>query len=527
MLLIDMHQPGVEARPLKQMTGDQEFGEVFFTDARVPATNSSARSAPAGSIAMLLLSFERGASAIGQYTEFRRQFDEIVADGPRERGRAADDPVLRQKLANCLVELECLRYHSMHILTQVEQGRDLGFESSMTKLQWSETLPGPLARSSTTSSARTASSPGPRPDVDLDAAASVRPVVAVGHHLGRLVPGPAQHRRRARARPPPLGGRVARCSSLSPTSSGRSHDDGPRLPAPTASTSTPSAGSTTTRTATGTRVELWKALRATRAGSPSSSPRSTTASGSACSTRRSSPARSAPVRARAVAGHRARGRGRPARRLARAAGRLAAGARRRRHLGTVALRGEAGVGRPASPSTVASGGGGGPPVRAPSLPASRMSSSRHDVGLAVPREPGSGSRSRPETLRRHHPRRRRSSSPAPAAEPLSGGRDADAVAALLRRGAVLTAADLVGIAREALTRTVAYDKERVQFGMPVGSFQALKHSMADLHVAVTMAEHAVLYAAHARSTPTRDESNSPPPSPRRRPATPPSRPPPR
>jgi acyl-CoA dehydrogenase len=68
---------------------------------------------------------------------------------------------------------------------------------------------------------------------------------------------------------------------------------------------------------------------------------------------------------------------------------------------------------------------------------------------------------------------------------------------VLRRGAVLTAADLVGLARAALTRTVAYDNDRVQFGRPVGAFQALKHHLADLHVGVTMAEHAVLYAAHA------------------------------
>ena len=65
---------------------------------------------------------------------------------------------------------------------------------------------------------------------------------------------------------------------------------------------------------------------------------------------------------------------------------------------------------------------------------------------------------------------------------------------------MLTAADLVGIAREALTRTVAYDRDRKQFGVPVGSFQAIKHTLADLHVAVTMAEHAVLYAAHAVDT---------------------------
>jgi alkylation response protein AidB-like acyl-CoA dehydrogenase len=68
---------------------------------------------------------------------------------------------------------------------------------------------------------------------------------------------------------------------------------------------------------------------------------------------------------------------------------------------------------------------------------------------------------------------------------------------VLDRGAVLAANDLVGIARVAFTRTVDYDKTREQFGKPVGSFQAIKHTLADLHVATTMAEHAGWYAAHA------------------------------
>jgi alkylation response protein AidB-like acyl-CoA dehydrogenase len=138
MLLIDMHQPGVEARPLKQMSGASEFGEVFFTDARVPATDCLGEINDGWRTAMLLLSFERGASGTAQYTEFRRQYDEIVAVA-RALGRDRD-PVLRDKLARVLTELECLRYHAMHVLTQTERGRDLGFEASMTKLQWSETF---------------------------------------------------------------------------------------------------------------------------------------------------------------------------------------------------------------------------------------------------------------------------------------------------------------------------------------------------------------------------------------------------
>jgi alkylation response protein AidB-like acyl-CoA dehydrogenase len=138
MLLIDMHQPGVEARPIRQISGAGEFGEVFFTDARVPVTDCLGEPGDGWRTAMLLLSFERGASGIAQYTEFRRQYEEIVAVAKR-LGRD-QDPLVRDKLARVLIELECLRYHAMHVLTQVEQGRDLGFEASLTKLQWSETF---------------------------------------------------------------------------------------------------------------------------------------------------------------------------------------------------------------------------------------------------------------------------------------------------------------------------------------------------------------------------------------------------
>ena len=143
MLLVDMHQPGIEARPLKQMTGASEFGEVFFTDATVPKTEVLGGEGNGWATAMLLLSFERGSSAIGQYTEFHKMWEEVVsvAEQVDRDGRpASQDPVLRQELAAALVELECLKYHSWHVLTQTSQGKDLGFEASMTKIMWSETF---------------------------------------------------------------------------------------------------------------------------------------------------------------------------------------------------------------------------------------------------------------------------------------------------------------------------------------------------------------------------------------------------
>jgi acyl-CoA dehydrogenase len=66
---------------------------------------------------------------------------------------------------------------------------------------------------------------------------------------------------------------------------------------------------------------------------------------------------------------------------------------------------------------------------------------------------------------------------------------------------------------------VEYDKTRVQFGKPVGSFQAIKHDLADLHIAITFAEHAATYAAYAADDDAADRS-WPPPSPRPRPPRP-------
>jgi alkylation response protein AidB-like acyl-CoA dehydrogenase len=102
MLLVDMHQPGVEARPLKQMTGASEFGEVFFTDATVPADRDPRRRGQrlGDRDAAAVLRARR--SAIGQYTEFRKMWEEVAnvaAQVDRDGRPGAEDPVLRQELA--------------------------------------------------------------------------------------------------------------------------------------------------------------------------------------------------------------------------------------------------------------------------------------------------------------------------------------------------------------------------------------------------------------------------------------------
>jgi alkylation response protein AidB-like acyl-CoA dehydrogenase len=79
---------------------------------------------------------------VEKYHEFWPEFLELVeaANGTsRPDGSARSTPVLRQRIAHVYVELELLRLHSLHVLTKVERGEDLGVESSLTKLQWSET----------------------------------------------------------------------------------------------------------------------------------------------------------------------------------------------------------------------------------------------------------------------------------------------------------------------------------------------------------------------------------------------------
>jgi len=142
MLLIDLRVPGVDVRPLRQLSGANDFGEVFFDDVRVPRSQVLGAEGRGWDVAMLLLSFERGSSAIGQYTMYRRELDEIVDLARRtERGGrpVAEHPVVRQAIAQAVIELETLRLHSLHVLTEVERGKPLGASSSMTKLHWSAT----------------------------------------------------------------------------------------------------------------------------------------------------------------------------------------------------------------------------------------------------------------------------------------------------------------------------------------------------------------------------------------------------
>ncbi|MGV9774809.1 acyl-CoA dehydrogenase family protein [Streptosporangium sp. NPDC003464] len=134
-LLVPMDQPGVEVRPIVQMTGTSEFNEVFFDGARTPAANVLGAPGEGWRVAMATLGYERGASTLGQQIGFQREFAGVV-ETARRTGAAAD-PVLRDRLVQSWLELQIMRLNALRTMTSLSAGEP-GPEVSIGKLYWSE-----------------------------------------------------------------------------------------------------------------------------------------------------------------------------------------------------------------------------------------------------------------------------------------------------------------------------------------------------------------------------------------------------
>jgi alkylation response protein AidB-like acyl-CoA dehydrogenase len=132
-LLVPMDQPGVEVRPITQLTGTSEFNEVFFDGARTGRANVVGEVGDGWRVALATLAFERGVALLGHQVSFRRELDHVVA-AARANGRA-DDPVLRQRLARAYVELEILRFDTLRSLSAID-GPVAPPEASIIKLYW-------------------------------------------------------------------------------------------------------------------------------------------------------------------------------------------------------------------------------------------------------------------------------------------------------------------------------------------------------------------------------------------------------
>src|SRR6185503_2768064 len=139
--LMSMRQPGVEVRPLKQMTGSSEFCEVFMTGARVEKENQIGRLGEGWAIANTTLGYERGGRSLARISAYSAQYNHLVNAARRlkRHGKALiESPLIRQNLGKIWADLEVERYNALRILTQLEKGEHPGAGGSLTKLSYSE-----------------------------------------------------------------------------------------------------------------------------------------------------------------------------------------------------------------------------------------------------------------------------------------------------------------------------------------------------------------------------------------------------
>ena len=135
-LLVDMRQPGIEVRPIKMISGESEFNEVFYTDAVVPKENVVGGINNGWAVAMGLLGFERGEAAATAPIRFQAELDRLLLLA--KQCGVASDPRIRQRLAWCYSKVQVMRFIGMRTLTQFLKGHHPGPDGAIFKLYWSE-----------------------------------------------------------------------------------------------------------------------------------------------------------------------------------------------------------------------------------------------------------------------------------------------------------------------------------------------------------------------------------------------------
>jgi alkylation response protein AidB-like acyl-CoA dehydrogenase len=134
-VIVDMHAPGVEVRPLRQITGEAEFNEIFFTDVQVPAENLLGEVGGGWQVAMTTLLHERGTLGFALGGVLDAQVRKLVA---LARRKGADDAIIRDRIAQEWIELQALKLTNQRSLTTLVQTGIPGPEGSGAKLHWSE-----------------------------------------------------------------------------------------------------------------------------------------------------------------------------------------------------------------------------------------------------------------------------------------------------------------------------------------------------------------------------------------------------
>ena len=137
MLAIPMTADGVDVRPLRQMTGDSEFNEVFLDEVEVPVENVIGPENEGWRVANTVLANERGGGFIWRQQVRQEEAVDLLWKTCAGAG-LFDDPLVRQRLAAAWIEAEIFRLHNARTLARLARGEELGAESSLVKLFWSE-----------------------------------------------------------------------------------------------------------------------------------------------------------------------------------------------------------------------------------------------------------------------------------------------------------------------------------------------------------------------------------------------------
>ena len=138
-MIVDMTSPGVEVRPLRQITGDAEFNEIYFTDVRVPAANLLGEEGAGWKVAMTTLMHERASLGVGLQVRTRIALEDLMTLARAAHpGNGGLDPLLRQEIAQLAIDVEAMRLNSYRGLTRMLRGDQPGPEGSINKLMWSE-----------------------------------------------------------------------------------------------------------------------------------------------------------------------------------------------------------------------------------------------------------------------------------------------------------------------------------------------------------------------------------------------------
>ena len=140
--LLDMKLPGVTVKPLRQMTGDAEFNEVFFDNVRVHESQVLGGVNNGWTVGMTTLMYERLALGFGLQVRLRIAVDALIemARQMDKAGRpATSDPIMRQKIAQLWIDTEALKYTGARGVTRLLRGELPGPEASAGKMGWVET----------------------------------------------------------------------------------------------------------------------------------------------------------------------------------------------------------------------------------------------------------------------------------------------------------------------------------------------------------------------------------------------------